>query len=51
MDISELRVIYSPQHEGTNNLIKRWFSRAEQDGLLGVGARTNAIKIASAGTQ
>ena len=25
MDISELRVIYSPQYEGTNNLIKRWF--------------------------
>ena len=25
MDISELRVIYSPQYECTNNLIKRWF--------------------------
>ena len=25
MDISELRVIYSPQYEGTNNLMKRWF--------------------------
>ena len=25
MDISELRIIYSPQYEGTNNLIKRWF--------------------------
>ena len=25
MDISELRVIYSPHYEGTNNLIKRWF--------------------------
>ena len=25
MDISELRVIYSPQYEGTNNLIKQWF--------------------------
>ena len=25
MDISELRNIYSPQYEGTNNLIKRWF--------------------------
>ena len=25
MDISELRVIYSPQYEGINNLIKRWF--------------------------
>ena len=25
MDISELRVIYSPQYEGTNNLIKWWF--------------------------
>ena len=25
MDISELRVIHSPQYEGTNNLIKRWF--------------------------
>ena len=25
MDISELRVIYSSQYEGTNNLIKRWF--------------------------
>ena len=25
MDISELRVIHSPQDEGTNNLIKRWF--------------------------
>ena len=25
MDISELRVIYSPQYESTNNLIKWWF--------------------------
>ena len=25
MDISELRIIYSPQYEDTNNLIKRWF--------------------------
>ena len=25
MDISELRIIYSPQYEGTNNLIKWWF--------------------------
>ena len=25
MDISELRVVYSPQYKGTNNLIKRWF--------------------------
>ena len=25
MDISELWVIYSPQYEGTNNLIKQWF--------------------------
>ena len=24
MDTSELRVIYSPQYEGTNNLIKRY---------------------------
>ena len=25
MDIRELRVIYSPCYEATNNLIKRWF--------------------------
>ena len=25
MDISELWVIYSPQYEGINNLIKWWF--------------------------
>ena len=25
MDISEVRVIYSAQYEGTNNLIKQWF--------------------------
>ena len=43
MDISELRVIYSPHYEGTNNLIK------QRLGLLGVGARMHTIKLTLAG--
>ena len=45
MDLSELRAINSLRIEGTNTL-----GYAENDGLLGVGARTSAIKLASAGT-
>ena len=48
MDISELRVIYSPHYEGTNNLIKQRF-RLNRMVCRAWAQEMHAIKLALAG--